>query len=92
VAGLGCASKQLTFRLVDLHNNPIPAGTKLTGVDADKLSTLTFSPDSVPSTNAIGGTMHSVIVKADSACAQGTFGIKVLTPRGIGTVFGFSSQ
>jgi hypothetical protein len=92
VAGVGCANKLLTFRLVDLHNNPMPASTTLSGVDADKLSTLTFSPDTVTSTNAIGGTMHSVIVKADSTCSQGSIGVKVMTPNGTGTVFGFTSQ
>jgi hypothetical protein len=92
VAGTTCSTQPLTFRLADSNNNPLPADTAITTIDATKLSTSTYLPATVGSTNVIGGTVHSVNVKPDSTCAAGSFSIQVMTPKGNGTVFSFSSQ
>jgi hypothetical protein len=92
LAGAGCSSQALTFRLADVNNNPLPYATTVTGVDAVKITPQTFFPDSVLSTNAAGGTYHSVNVKSDDACAAGGFGIRVTTPKGIQSVFSFRSN
>lgn len=91
-AGAGCAVKSLTFRLFDSNNNPLPFGTSITTVDADKLTSLTYSPDKVGNTNAIGGTIHTVNIKPDTACAAGVFSIRVATPKGAGWLFPFKSN
>jgi hypothetical protein len=90
VAGTGCSAQQLTFRLIDRNNNPMPAGSTLTG-SADKLSLDTIDPSAVPSTNLVGGTFHSVIVKPDSQCASGSVTLRVTTPKGTTTAFMFKS-
>jgi hypothetical protein len=92
VAGATCSVQPLTFRLFDVNNNPMPFGTTVSTADADKLQPLTFSPDKVPSTNAIGGTIHTVNIKPDSNCAPGYFSVKVTTPRGTATLFPFKSN
>lgn len=92
VAGNGCTAVPLTFRLVDKNNNPMAAGTTIAGSDVTKVSLSSFIPDSVPSTNAIGGTIHTVMVKPEAVCASGTFMVKVTTPKGIVTPFSFRSN
>lgn len=92
LAGLGCASQGLTFRLKDYKNNPLPVDTKISTSDAVKISTGTYFPDTILSTNSVGGTMHSVVVKAEAACASGSFLVNVKTPKGNVTVFSFTSN
>jgi hypothetical protein len=92
VAGSTCSPQTLNFRLSDSNNNPLPADTVIGTTDAVKLSTGTYMPGTVGSSNVIGGTVHSVSVKPDSACAQGSFSIQVATPKGNATSFTFSSQ
>lgn len=92
VAGATCSNKLLNFRLIDVNNNPLPADTTVTAVDADKLVPGTLSPAIVASTNEIGGTFHSVNVKPSGLCEHGSFGIKIMTPNGKGSVYTFSSQ
>jgi hypothetical protein len=91
VAGTGCSSRPLNFRLTDVNNNPMPANTTVTSGDADKLSLSEISGAPIASTSHVGGTQHGVMVKADSTCAQGFVTIKVTTPRGIISSFVFSS-
>ncbi len=84
----------LVFRLTDLNNNPLPAGTKVTVDSITSGSTGGVFPDTVLSTSAVGGTLHSVSVTADPvACgAQAPNGILTLlteTPKGIKTAFSF---
>lgn len=92
VAGATCSPQTLNFRLSDSNNNPLPADTTIVTTDAVKLSTGTYAPVSVNSSNVIGGTVHSVSVKPDSACAAGSFSIQVTTPKANATSFNFSSQ
>ncbi|MGZ3323317.1 MAG: hypothetical protein ACXU9C_20395 [Xanthobacteraceae bacterium] len=92
VAGAGCSAQPLYFRLTDSNNNPLPSGTSISSTDASKLSVGTIAPATVPSTNVIGGTIHSAIVKPDSNCAAGSFTLQINTPRGKATPFMFSSQ
>jgi hypothetical protein len=92
VAGNACTSQPLYFRLADSNNNPLPSGSAIASTDASKLSVGTIAPAAVPSTNLIGGTIHSAIVKPDDKCAAGSFTLQVTTPRGKGTAFMFSSQ
>jgi hypothetical protein len=91
-AGAGCSTQPLTFRIFDVNNNPMPFGTTVTAIDTDKLAPLTFAPDKVGSTNAIGGTIHTVNIKPDATCATGVFAVKITTPKGTGTVYSFKSN
>jgi hypothetical protein len=92
VAGPGCSSQALVFRLVDVNNNPLPYATTVVGIDAVKIEPQTFFPDAVLSTNSAGGTLHTVNIKSEDACAAGSFGIQVATPKGIKSVFFFRSN
>lgn len=90
--GASCSAQTLSFRLYDVNNNPIPAGSTVSAVDADKVAPLSFFPDKVPSTSQVNGTIHSVIIKPDVACADGFFSVRVETPRKIQTQFRFTSK
>ncbi len=92
VAGASCTPQILSFRLYDVKNNPLPVGTTVAGADATKLSLSTILPEAVASTNAIGGTIHHVTVKPDTACASGSFMLRVATPKGNVTGFSFRSN
>ncbi len=92
MAGAGCSAQVLAFRLYDVNGNPLPAGTLVNGADANKVAAQTVSPDKVPSTTAIGGTIHSVSIIPDANCAAGSFSVKVTTPKGLATVFPFKSN
>ncbi len=94
VAGgsLSCAPATVMIRVFDLHNNPMPHESTLSIVDADQVSTGTMSPNKVPTTNDIGGTIHTFTVKADPlTCATGSFGVLVTAPSGTGRVFQFKT-
>lgn len=85
IAGLnGCGSPQeLFFRLYDLNNNPLPHKTSVTAGDADKVIPGTVSPNTVPSTTTIGGTIHSLGIKPEKDCKPGgSFSVQVTAPGG----------
>ncbi|MFL6707796.1 MAG: hypothetical protein ACJ8HI_06285 [Massilia sp.] len=92
LSGSGCSAQTLAFRLFDVNNNPMPADTGVSTVDADKIAPGLMSPNKVPSTNAIGGTIHTVIIKPEASCAPGTFSVSVSTPKGTTTLFPFKSN
>lgn len=92
LAGAGCSNQTLYFRLVDVNNNPLPFDSEIVSADADKVIPQTIYPAKIPSTNAIGGTLHQVTIKPDPDCAAGSFTIKVTTPKGNGTAFSFRSN
>jgi hypothetical protein len=91
IAGTSCAAVPLAFRLTDKHNNPLPIDTTVAAGDADKLSLSAIDPAKVPSTNLVGGTIHTVTVKPDAACQSGSVTIKVTPPKGNPTTFQFKS-
>ena len=91
LSGGSCKSVDLTFRLYDSNNNPLPVGTKVGATDVTKVKPGTFFPDVVPSTNNAGGTIHTVTVKPEDACAAGDFLLQVVTPRGKGKSYRFRS-
>jgi hypothetical protein len=70
----------------------MPAGSIVSGADANKVSTGSMSPDKVPSTIQIGGTIHSMAITPDASCADGSFSVKVTTPKGNSTVFPFKTK
>jgi hypothetical protein len=92
VAGPSCSPQLVSVRLFDRNNNPLPAGTSVTASDATKISTSGFLPEAVASTNAWGGTIHHVTVKPDTACASGSFMLRVATPKGKVSGFTFKSN
>jgi hypothetical protein len=92
LSGASCSVQQLTFRLFDVNNNPMPMATTVSAVDAEKISALTFSPDKVPSTSEIGGTIHTVNIKPDTNCVDGYLSVKVETPRKTATLFQFKTK
>ncbi|MGH8853709.1 MAG: hypothetical protein ACREWI_05455, partial [Telluria sp.] len=92
VAGASCSAQQLSFRLYDKNNNPLPSGTTVSASDATKISLSQFLPDQIASTNHVGGTIHHVTVKPDTACASGSFMVRVETPKGNVSGFNFRSN
>jgi hypothetical protein len=92
LAGAGCSVQSLSFRLFDINNNPMPSATTVTTIDTEKLTPLSISPDKVPSTNAIGGTIHTMNIKPDANCAPGFFSVKITTLKGTATLFPFKSN
>ncbi|PWF54836.1 Ig-like domain-containing protein [Massilia glaciei] len=89
--GPGCKSMVLEMRITDLHDNPMPFGTTVSSVDTGKVLPGTYAPNLITSTNAAGGTFHTVTVKPDDACSSDSFGVRVLTPKQNGSVFTFQS-
>ena len=92
LAGSGCSTQLLAFRVFDVNNNPMPKDTVVATADADKVQPQTMSPNIVPSTNAIGGTYHFVTIKPDTACVSGSFSVSIRTPRGLTTLIPFRSN
>ncbi|MDO8654499.1 MAG: Ig-like domain-containing protein [Undibacterium sp.] len=92
VAGVGCTNQKLNFRLIDVHNNPMPKGTTVSSGDSDKISLLTIGGSSIVSTANVGGTQHGVMIKADPTCAHGFVTILVKTPLGTSYPFIFNSH
>ncbi|MDQ1832074.1 Ig-like domain-containing protein [Massilia scottii] len=82
LSGLGCSNQFIYFRISDVNNNPLPSGTTLESSDVDRVVPGAISPAKVPATSRIGGTEHTVNVKADSTCVNGEFSIRTTTPRG----------
>lgn len=89
LAGGSCTAALVEVRIFDENNNPMPAGTSVSVVDTDKVTVTSISPATVPSTSDIGGTVHSFIVKPDTACAPGTFGLKITSPKGTGIIYSY---
>ncbi len=89
--GTGCTAQDLTFRLFDVNNNPMPSNTTVSTSDAEKLSPQTMFPSVVKSTPYIGGTIHTVRIKPDTACSPGYFSVRIATPGGSVTPFLFKS-
>lgn len=92
VAGASCSSQTLSFRLFDRNNNPMPSGSDVRGADATNISARTFFPNVVPSTAAVGGTIHHVAIAPDTNCRSGGFNVVVETPNGVVTAFPFVSE
>jgi hypothetical protein len=87
-----CSIQSLDFRLVDLHNNPLPKDTTVSTSDAEKIAPLAALPSKVPSTSAVGGTFHSIGVKPEAVCTAGYFTLNVTTPKGTTTSMRFFSN
>lgn len=92
LAGPGCSSQVLAFRIFDVNNNPMPRNTTVATTDVDAVAPQTMSPNQVASTNAIGGTYHFVTIKPDPACLSGSFSVAITTPGGLTTLFPFRSN
>ncbi|QYF94771.1 Ig-like domain-containing protein [Massilia sp. PAMC28688] len=73
------APKLLSFRLTDVNNNPLPHKTKVETGELNKVSTSTPSPNVVPSTAAVGGTIHHVLIKPATDCSKGSFAVVLTT-------------
>ncbi|MBN9696911.1 MAG: hypothetical protein J0L85_14050 [Zoogloea sp.] len=92
---LPACTGSFTFRLSDVNNNPMPAGAAITAVsgvtytnDTGETVKATVSipqgNETVPNTNAPGGTFHSIVVEG-SKCATkpaGSVTITVTSPSG----------
>ncbi|MCE3606760.1 Ig-like domain-containing protein [Massilia sp. P8910] len=79
---LPCSNQVVYFRIFDDNNNPLPSDTKVESANVDRITPGQISPNKVGATSAIGGTFHSVNVKADTTCIRGEFSIQTTTPRG----------
>ena len=90
VAGPCSAPKTVRFRLVDLNNNPLPFGTKLTIANPTNATVQAVEPDSVGSTSAIGGTIHSVVVTPTPDCKAGSFSLVTVAPSAQSTPMKYS--
>jgi hypothetical protein len=71
-----CSATYFAFRLTDENNNPMPAFTLLASTAG---AATTISPDKVPSTPAVGGTIHIAGVDAAALCTS-TVRIRVQLP------------
>lgn len=88
-AGAGCAPRQMSVRLMDERNNPLPYDTAVSVVSANKLAVAAVSPATIPSTINPRGTVHLFTVTPDDACAPGDFTLQTKTPQGKITEFKF---
>ncbi|MFC5459595.1 hypothetical protein [Massilia niabensis] len=91
-AGASCAPQQLAVRLTDDNNNPLPFGTTVSVVSANKLSVAGVSPAVLTSTRSSGGTVHQFTVTPDASCAPGDFSLQTKTPTGKITEFKFTAN
>ena len=89
--GAGCSAREIRFRLFDLNNNPMPHKTTIGGANADQVVPGTASPDSVPSTSVIGGTIHTMVIKPEKDCNPGSFSVQIGIPGAANYSFGFVS-
>ncbi|MFD2365453.1 hypothetical protein [Pseudoduganella sp. GCM10020061] len=92
VAGTSCKEQTIVFRLFDDRNNPMPADSVVGIAGASKLQPKSPAPSRIPSTSAIGGTFHSVVVTPDDTCESGSFAVTLETPRKVVTSFNFRSE
>lgn len=91
LSGPGCSAQTIAVRVFDLNNNPMPYGTTIASADANGVAPQAANPASIVSTNKIGGTIHFMSIKPESACAAGNFKFVVTTPKGKATQFQFNS-
>lgn len=91
-AGNNCQPQNLSVRLADSRNNPLPFGTAVTVPSANKLTVAAVSPATINSTTTGGGTVHLMTVTPDPACAPGDFTLQVKTPQGKITEFKFTAN
>ncbi|MEW6373678.1 MAG: hypothetical protein AB1584_22420 [Pseudomonadota bacterium] len=91
-AGASCQAQNLSVRLADSRNNPLPYGTAVTVPSANKLTVAAVSPATINSTTTPGGTVHLMTVTPDPACAPGDFTLQVKTPQGKITEFKFTAN
>lgn len=91
-AGASCQPQNLSVRLADSRNNPLPFGTSVTVPSANKLTVAAVSPSTINSTTTPGGTVHLMTVTPDPACAAGDFTLQVKTPQGKITEFKFTAN
>lgn len=91
-AGASCQPQNLSVRLADSRNNPLPFGTSVTVPSANKLTVAAVSPATINSTTTAGGTVHLMTVTPDPACAAGDFTLQVKTPQGKITEFKFTAN
>ena len=91
LSGFPCSAQEIRFRLSDLNNNPMPAKTTVSGTNADQVVPGTASPDSVPSTSAIGGTIHTMVIKPEKDCKAGSFSVQIGVPGSANYSYGFTS-
>jgi hypothetical protein len=90
-AGLACAApRSLSMRLADSNGNPLPFNTALSVLSPTKVTVTAPSPAVIPSTTAVGGTVHMVTVTPDPTCAPGDFTLQAKTPQGKITEFKFT--
>lgn len=90
-AGLACeAPRSLSMRLADSNGNPLPFNTALSVLSPTKVTVTAPSPAVIPSTTAVGGTVHMVTVTPDPTCAPGDFTLQAKTPQGKITEFKFT--
>lgn len=83
-----CAAT-VSFWLQDLNGNPMPYGTtvSINLSAANKLSLVPNEPQTVKSTNAVGGTLHSFVITGfdpdtNQCVGSGPGLIRVTTPKG----------
>ena len=88
-AGAGCSPRQMSVRLMDDKNNPLPYDTAVSVVSPNKLAVAAVSPATIPSTISPRGTVHLFTVTPDDACAAGDFTLQTKTPQGKITEFKF---
>ncbi len=63
--------RRVDFELRDINNNPLAAGSTLKA-EATGASIDTLSPNTVPNTNRIGGSQHSLFIKGEAGkCSSG---------------------
>ena len=90
-SGASCAApRSLSVRLADSHNNPLPFNTDVAVLSPNAVTVTVPSPSQIPSTTALGGTVHMMTVTPDPACAPGDFTLQIKTPQGKITEFKFT--
>lgn len=81
---VGKGSATVYFALSDLHNQQLPAGSKVT-FTASAGSVVSGSEYTWPSSNYNGGREFSVTIKGEDEPNSGTFLVSVESPFGVGT-------
>ncbi|MGX5200686.1 Ig-like domain-containing protein [Aliikangiella sp. IMCC44632] len=77
-----------TFAISDLHNQPLPAGTKI-GIQTTLGSVVGASEFTIPSTNWNGGVALSFTVKAGTDAGSGSVSAFIAYPSGLEITYPF---
>ena len=86
-----CATpRALSVVLADSNNNPLPFGTDIAVLATNKTTVTVPSPAKLASVSEVGGTIHTMTVTPDAACAPGDFTLQTKTPQGNITEFKFT--